>query len=205
MVAPEAACENLQKLAASGMVGQYGFYEAIDYTKARLLHDQNSAVIPSFMAHHQGMSLLALSYHMLNRPMQRRFESDPLFKSALLLLQERVPKTSIFQPNLEQHAESGMLFDHTEVAVNTPIAAQTPAPEVQLLSNGCYHVMLTNTGSGYSRWHDLAVTRWREDATCERWGTFVYVRDTRNHTVPCFLEVEQSLGVVITTLKLIVR
>lgn len=178
MVAPEAACENLQKLAASGMVGQYGFYEAIDYTKARLLHDQNSAVIPSFMAHHQGMSLLALSYHMLNRPMQRRFESDPLFKSALLLLQERVPKTSIFQPNIEQHAESGMLFDHTEVAVNTPIAAQTPAPEVQLLSNGCYHVMLTNTGSGYSRWHDLAVTRWREDATCESWGTFVYVRDT---------------------------
>jgi len=178
MVAPEAACENLQKLAASGMVGQYGFYEAIDFTKARLQHDQDKAIIPSFMAHHQGMSLLALSYHLLNRPMQRRFESDPLFQSALLLLQERVPKTSIFQPNIEQHAESGVLFDHPEVSVNTPIGAQTPAPEVQLLSNGCYHVMLTNTGSGYSRWHDLAVTRWREDATCENWGTFVYVRDT---------------------------
>lgn len=178
MVAPEAACENLQKLAASGMVGQYGFYEAIDYTRSRLQHDQDSAVILSFMAHHQGMSLLALSYHLLNRPMQRRFESDPLFQSALLLLQERVPKTSIFQANIEQHAESGMLFDHPEVSVNTPLDAQTQTPEVQLLSNGCYHVMLTNTGSGYSRWQDLAVTRWREDATCENWGTFVYVRDT---------------------------
>ncbi|AEP31463.1 GH36-type glycosyl hydrolase domain-containing protein [Brumicola nitratireducens] len=181
MVAPEAACENLQKLAANGMLGQYGFYEAIDYTKARLLHDQTSAIIPSFMAHHQGMSLLALSYHLLKRPMQRRFESDPMFKSALLLLQERIPKTSIFQPHIEQHAESGVLFEHPEVSVNTPITAQTSAPEVQLLSNGNYHVMLTNTGSGYSRWHDLAVTRWREDATCENWGTFIYVRNTSSN------------------------
>lgn len=178
MVAPEAACENLQQLSANGIGGRYGFYEAIDYTSARLLHDQASAVIPSFMAHHQGMSLLALSYHLLNRPMQRRFESDPLFQSALLLLQERVPKTSVFQPNIEQHGESAALFDQDSASVNTPIGAHTQTPEVQLLSNGGYHVMLTNAGGGYSRWHNFAVTRWREDPTRDNWGTFVYVRDT---------------------------
>ncbi len=53
----------------------------------------------------------------------------------------------------------------------------TPIPEVQLLSNGRYHVMVTNAGGGYSRWKDLAVTRWREDATCDNWGTFCYLRD----------------------------
>ena len=53
----------------------------------------------------------------------------------------------------------------------------TPAPEVQLLSNGRYHVMVTNAGGGYSRWRDLAVTRWREDATRDNWGTFCYLRD----------------------------
>lgn len=53
----------------------------------------------------------------------------------------------------------------------------TPAPEVQLLSNGRYHVMVTNASGGYSRWKDLAVTRWREDRTCDNWGTFCYLRD----------------------------
>ena len=53
----------------------------------------------------------------------------------------------------------------------------TPIPEVQLLSNGRYHVMITNAGGGYSRWKDIAVTRWREDSTCDNWGTFCYLRD----------------------------
>jgi cellobiose phosphorylase len=51
------------------------------------------------------------------------------------------------------------------------------APQVQLLSNGTYHVMLTRSGAGYSRWKNLAVTRWREDATCDNWGSFCYIRD----------------------------
>ena len=55
--------------------------------------------------------------------------------------------------------------------------SDTPVPEVQLLSNGRYHVMVTNAGGGYSRWKDLAVTRWREDTTCDSWGTFCYLRD----------------------------
>ncbi|MGD0778301.1 MAG: glycosyl hydrolase family 65 protein, partial [Candidatus Solibacter sp.] len=54
--------------------------------------------------------------------------------------------------------------------------ADTPSPELQLLSNGRYHVMITNAGGGYSRWHDLAVTRWREDVTCDNWGSFCYLR-----------------------------
>jgi cyclic beta-1,2-glucan synthetase len=51
------------------------------------------------------------------------------------------------------------------------------APEVQLLSNGRYHVVVTNAGGGYSRWNDLAITRWREDTTRDCWGSFIYLRD----------------------------
>src|SRR5688500_1593675 len=58
--------------------------------------------------------------------------------------------------------------------MNTP---NTTTPEVQLLSNGRYHVMVTNAGGGYSRWKDLALTRWREDSTCDNWGSFCYLRD----------------------------
>ena len=92
MVAPEAACANLQRLAAEGLDGRFGFYEAIDYTPSRAAaRRRRSAVVRSFMAHHQGMSLLSLAYLLLDRPMQRRFESDPRFQATLLLLQERVP------------------------------------------------------------------------------------------------------------------
>ncbi|MFH0809079.1 MAG: glucoamylase family protein, partial [Pseudomonadota bacterium] len=98
MVAPEEACLNLQRLAAQGCEGRYGFYEAIDYTPSRLPRGQSGAVVHSFMTHHQGMNLLSLAYLLLDHPMQRRFESDPLFRATTLLLQERVPKATMFHP-----------------------------------------------------------------------------------------------------------
>ena len=99
MVEPEAACENLQRLAAEGILGKFGFYEAVDYTPSRLRRPETSAVVRSFMAHHQGMSLLSLSHLLLDRPMQRRFASDPLFQATLLLLQERIPKANALYAN----------------------------------------------------------------------------------------------------------
>jgi len=177
MVAPEAACLNLQRLATEGLEGKFGFYEAIDYTPSRQRRGEKSAVIRSYMAHHQGMNLLSLAYLLLDRPMQKRFESNPLFQATLQLLQERIPKATAF------HAHTAEFSDirATSGAVETPVRVfnnpDTPIPEVQLLSNGRYHVMVTNAGGGYSRWKDLTVTRWREDSTCDNWGTFCYIRD----------------------------
>jgi cyclic beta-1,2-glucan synthetase len=174
---PAEACQNLERLAAEGFETRYGLYEAIDYTPSRLPRGQRSAVVRSFMAHHQGMSLLSLAFLLLDRPMQKRFESDPLFQATMLLLQERIPKATAF------YAHTTELSEHlvTSSALDTPIRVftnpDTPNPEVQLLSNGRYHVMITNAGGGYSRWKDLAVTRWREDRTCDNWGTFCYIRD----------------------------
>ena len=177
MVAPEAACLNLERLAAEGFAGRYGFYEAIDYTPSRLPRGQANAVVRSFMAHHQGMSFLSLAYALLDRPMQKRFESEPMFQATLLLLQERIPKAAAF------YAHTAELSDHRaeSLGAEAPLrvfdSPNTPLPEVHLLSNGRYHVMVTNAGGGYSRWKDLAVTRWREDSTCDNWGTFCYLRD----------------------------
>ena len=85
MVAPEEACLNLERLAAEGFEGKYGFYEAIDYTPSRMPRGQSSGVVRSFMAHHQGMSFLSLAYLLLGRPMQKRFESDPSFQATTLV------------------------------------------------------------------------------------------------------------------------
>ncbi len=70
-----------------------------------------------------------------------------------------------------------------EAPVRVLATPNTPVPEVQLLSNGRYHVMVTSAGGGYSRWKDLAVTRWREDTTSDHWGTFCYLRDVASGKV----------------------
>jgi cyclic beta-1,2-glucan synthetase len=177
MVAPEAACRNLQRLATEGLAGQYGLFEAIDYTPLRLPRGLASVVVRSFMAHHQGMSLIALGHLLLDRPMQKRFASDPLFQATLLLLQERIPKSIAFVPHVARLTGIAATVSEADSPVRVIATPTTPVPEVQLLSNGRYHVLVTNAGGGSSRWQGLALTRWREDATCDNWGTFCYIRD----------------------------
>ena len=85
------------------------------------------------------------------------------------------------QRSIRTPPNSPILQDGFQIVAETPVrvfsSPDTPVPEVQLLSNGRYHVMITNAGGGYSRWKDIAVTRWREDSTCDNWGTFCYIRD----------------------------
>ncbi len=175
MVDPLAAYLNLQRMREKGFEGRYGFYEAVDYTPIRLSRGQPFAVIQTFMAHHQGMSLLSLSYLLLDKPMQKRFEADTQFQTALLLLQEQVPKSTGFYSGSDVENVPRILPAAEIRVIQTP---NTPIPEIQLLSNGRYHVMVTNAGGGYSKWKDIAINRWREDSTCDEWGSFCFIRDT---------------------------
>jgi len=177
MVDPESAGRNLLRLEADALCGEYGCYEAIDYTPARLPPGQSRAVVRQYMVHHQGMAFLSLVQVLLDRPMQRRFLADPELKAAELLLHERVPEIGApLHPNA----------DESQRAVGEPSDAGSmrvlgnpcpPVPEVHLLSNGRYHVMVTAGGAGYSRCRTLALTRWREDPTIEAHGLFCYLRD----------------------------
>jgi cyclic beta-1,2-glucan synthetase len=182
MVAPEAACHNLQRLASEGCIGKYGFFEAIDYTPARQRRGQTQVMVRSFMAHHQGMSLLALDYLLQGQPMQKRFMADRLFQAIMLLLQERIPRVTTLFSHTAELADARASVSLPETPIRVFTTADTPVPEVQLLSNGRYHVMLTNAGGGYSRWNDLAVTRWREDGTRDHHGTFCYIRELASGT-----------------------
>ena len=176
MVAPRAACANLHELARAGLLGPCGFYEAVDYTPARMPIDKDHVVVRSVMAHHQGMTLLAIAQTLLGRPMQRRFTAAPSVRATELLLQERVPRARAIFPHPAEVSSAAAAGD-TEHDLRVFTTPNTPAPAVHLLSNGHYHVMVTNAGGGYSRWRDLAVTRWHEDPTRDCWGTFGYLRD----------------------------
>jgi cellobiose phosphorylase len=183
MVEPEKACLNLERIAGDGFEGRFGFYEAIDFTPSRLTRGKTKAVVHSFMAHHQGMSLLALAYLLLDKPMQKRFEAEPLFQATLLLLQEKIPKAVAFYTSPAELVSSKKETKAEETPVRIFNTPDTVIPEVQLLSNGRYHVMLTNAGSGYSRWKNLAITRFREDVTCDSHGIFCYLRDVKTGDV----------------------
>ncbi len=178
-IVPREACRNLQNLSNGGLSGVYGLYEAVDYTPSRLLPDTNRTVVRNFMAHHQGMAFLAIAHALLDRPIQRLFTSDPQVQTADMLLQERIPKQTVTILPRASQFETGQLSATEAAAVQRVVTEpNTPLPEVHLLSNGSYHVMATQAGGGYSRWRDLAVTRWREDATRDDYGTFIYLRDT---------------------------
>jgi cyclic beta-1,2-glucan synthetase len=177
MVAPTASTRNMQRLVDAGAEGRLGFYEAIDYTPARLPLGQSSALVQSYMVHHQGMSLLALDYALLDKPMQRRFESDPQFQATSLLLQERVPKTAAEYLHASGFPEMDSQSRAAEARLRVFTEPDRARPAVQLLSNGRYHVMVSSAGGGYSRCRDMALTRWREDITSDNWGMFCYLRD----------------------------
>ena len=178
MVDADASCQNLKRLTAEGLQGRYGMYEAMDYTPLRVPRGQTGVVVRSFMAHHQGMSLLALAYVLLDQPMQKRFASDPLFQATVLLLQERIPVATMLPVHRPELSDVHAASLGPEMPMRVLRSPDTPAPEVQLLSNGRYHVMVTHAGGGYSRWKDFAVTRWREDSTRDDWGAFLYLRDS---------------------------
>jgi cyclic beta-1,2-glucan synthetase len=175
MVEPRKSFDNLMRMKNLGYEGKYGFFEAVEYTPSRLPRSKQPVVIQTFMAHHQGMGFLALDYLLNMRPMQRRFEADPQMQTALLLLQERLPKAIGMVAKSDDIDEIIHTSVEGEVRIVTDL--ETPVPEVHLLSNGRYHVMISQSGGGYSRWKDLAVTRWREDGTRDHWGTFCYITD----------------------------
>ncbi|HMR83050.1 MAG TPA: glucoamylase family protein, partial [Niabella sp.] len=170
-----AALKNLAVLSRNGFEGKYGFYEAIDYTPSRMPRGDSHVIVRSFMAHHQGMSFLSLARVLLGEKMQQRFERDPQLQSALLLLKEKAPKATNYYTQDDSAAGKVVSSHESHIRIiNTPA---TTIPEVQLLSNGRYHVAITNAGGSYSRWKHIAVTRWREDVTKDNWGTFCYIKD----------------------------
>ena len=180
MVDPRAAVANLKRLAEIGAQGRYGFYEALDYTPARLPVGESVAIIHAFMAHHQGMTIVAIADALLDGAMRARFHAEPIIKATELLLQERMPRDVAATRLWAADVKSAAGARNVEPSGGRRFAsAQQATPATHLLSNGRYATMLTAAGSGYSRWGDLALTRWREDATCDNSGFYIYVKDLR--------------------------
>lgn len=178
MYAPAAAAHNLRQIDTVGGRGRYGFYEALDFTRERLPEGVNASVVRAYMAHHQGMSLLALDNVIHDGIMRRRFHREPMIHAAELLLQERVSRDVNVARPLADQVQGARVREAVQAVLRRFNTPNHRLPSTHLLSNGRYAVMITAAGSGYSHWGDLAVTRWREDVTRDSWGSYLFMRDT---------------------------
>jgi cyclic beta-1,2-glucan synthetase len=184
MIDPRSAAQNFARLSEAGASGRYGFYEALDYTSTRVPEDKLVAVVRAYMAHHQGMSLVALANVLHDGVMRTRFHAEPSMQATELLLQERTPRNVLVaRPRVEEVQAVANVHDLVPAVIRHFTSPHDPTPVTHLLSNGRYAVMVTTAGSGYSRWRDLAVTRWREDSTRDVWGSYVFLRDRQSGEV----------------------
>src|SRR5881296_3501007 len=181
MIDPAAAVRNFQRLAEAGACGAYGFYEALDYTASRLPEGTGVAIVRSYMAHHQGMVLVALANTLYEGVMRARFHAEPSVRATELLLQERTPRgVAVARPRAEEVQAAADVREFVPPVVRRFSSPHSVTPRTHLLSNGRYVVMVTAAGSGYSRWRGLAITRWREDVTRDVGGTYVFLRDVES-------------------------
>jgi cellobiose phosphorylase len=185
-VQPAAAMKNLRRLATLGnstLLGDHGYYEAIDYSRRAEPRGEEGIMIHCYMAHHQGMSLLAYDNALHENVMRKRFHSDPRIRATEPILHEHIPE-QILPTSDEVHEERPL--PRTIPMRGGAVVPETPdigSPRVHLLSNGACSVMVTNSGGGYLRWLDLDVTRWRADTTCDVPGAVCYIRELENGTV----------------------
>lgn len=198
-VAPEAAINNLRHLDKLRALGEFGFYEALDFTPNRLPEHTHYVLIKSYMAHHQGMIMISLANLLLRNSFQKRFLSEPRIKATELLLCERVPNRAITisKKPLELTPISNLRESGAEL--RSFYGIDTPLPEARFLSNGKYLVMITNSGAGFSRWKNILVNRWSEDLTRDVHGTHFYIRNMTDNSLwsptyqPCRIKADDSV------------
>ena len=191
-VAPRAALQNLARLTAAGAEGPFGYYESVDYTP-RLGPDPPSqatrpagrpegVVVRTFMAHHQGMTLLAATNALLDNVMVDRFHADSHVRATELLLQERMPREAASTP--PRPVESTRTpWTAPSIPLRRFRTPHTFHPHAQFLSNGSWVTVVTNAGGGSSRWRDISIIRSREDRTLDLGGQCLYLRDVRSGLV----------------------
>jgi cyclic beta-1,2-glucan synthetase len=174
---PHAVAKNLVSLLEYNSFGLYGLYESIDFTVDRLPLGDTSAVVREYMTHHQGMILMALANYFDKDIMVRRMHSDPRIQSVELLLQEQIPQAIPLQNPYAEDVKGIMRLTVAPVEINPwSVPVQTAIPQVNLLSNGHYGVLISNMGGGYSTWRGMDLTRWQADGVLDPWGTWIYIQ-----------------------------
>ena len=176
-IAPHLAFRNFAAMEKMAVRARYGFIEALDFSPARQSGGELFTPVSTFMSHHQGMSIVALANVLLGGPAQRWGMANAHIEAVASLLHERAPRevSMLYAPPLvptpqaqERRASGRLLRD-------VPPGSTALEP-THVLSNGRYSVSLRANGAGWSRWGQTGITRWRDDALRDAYGSFFYLR-----------------------------
>ncbi|MBN2382831.1 glycosyl transferase [bacterium] len=185
-IVPRESVRNLKRLAELGLLDDYGYCEALDYSQQPSCESERGVIVRAYMAHHQGMSFLSLTNFLHSNSVQHHFRSDKRVLAVEPLLFERIPiLPPLHHISTRERVSSIASFGEITPSVSQFDTPHTTTPKTQLLSNGCYYLMLTNAGGGYSRWRNLEITRWRSDRTKDDWGTFCYMHEANSDWLWC--------------------
>ncbi|MBB1498512.1 GH36-type glycosyl hydrolase domain-containing protein [Paracoccus sp. MC1862] len=180
-IRPHDAARNLARLREMGAEGPYGFYDAVDFAPARLREGRKHEIVRNVMAHHHGMSIMAIANTVMDGIHRERFHADPVVRASELLLQEKSPRdiTPVTRtPSTSAAGRRGTAGNgDTLTAVDEPARADR---EVALLSNGPFSTILSSTGAGRSVLGGVALNRWSPDPTMDDGGIFVFLRDMQS-------------------------
>ncbi len=190
MLSPKPAIANLRRLELLGCRGEYGFMDAIDFTAARQPHGEPFSIVKNYMAHHQGMALVALCNVLCGQAPRRWFSQTPLVAAYDVLLHERCPRQIVSSAN----PRSAPPFDEstpTRLFQSRGLNPMTTQWQpTHLLSNGRYSVALRPNGAGVSRWQHgqmrVDISRWRDDLLRDNYGSFIYLQtdgDSNAHSL----------------------
>ncbi len=176
MLAPQLARQNFSRMESLGARMRYGFIEALDYTVARRVGTEAFVPVCTFMAHHQGMTIVSLANVLLSGAPQRWGMANAHLQAVSVLLHERVPRevSDLYAPPAKlrrrekRHHAIGLLRDL--------LPGSSAVEPTHVLSNGRYSVLLRANGAGSSSFNQIGITRTRDDALRDDRGSFFYLR-----------------------------
>jgi len=178
-IAPRETVQNLKRLASLGLLNEYGYFEAMDFSRQASREGARGVIVRAYLAHHQGMGFLSLDNFLHGNPNQRHFHADARVRAVEPLLHESVPVLpSQYHISTRQRVPSVDGFGEIAPSVSRFDSPHTSKPKTQLLGNGRYSLMITNSGGGFSQWRDFEITRWRSDRTRDSWGQCCYIHES---------------------------
>lgn len=183
--APQKVMDNIRRLLKDGLEGEYGLFEAVDYTPERLPAGEYRKVVASFMAHHLGMSLAAMNNFMHDRVLQRRFHANPIIKSGEILLEEKIPSRAIITKDYKEEVRpfTAGKKETVDFARTFELTQDRELPACHLLSNGHYSLMITDRGGGFSQREGIQLTRWRRDFLTGHYGLQIFLKSLEDNKV----------------------
>ncbi len=173
---PHQAILNLMAVEALGGRGDYGFIDALDFSPARQSATNVCTPVATFMAHHQGMTIVALANTLLGGVAQRWGMSNPRIEAVSSLLHERVPREIADLPDQAPRLAALNFQSRLPGLYREVVPGAHAIDPTHVLSNGRYSVTLRSNGAGWSRWGQAGISRWRDDALRDTCGSFIYLR-----------------------------